>query len=70
VKCPGLTLIKRLREAVSSHIVSANVLEADMTFLDTILDVVVVYIDVLRTFVMALSADELDRRLIVAVELD
>jgi hypothetical protein len=63
-------LIKRLREAVSSHIVSANVLEADMAFLDTILDVVVVYIDVLRTFVMALSADELDRRLIVAVELD
>jgi hypothetical protein len=63
-------LIKRLSEAVSSHIVSANVLEAEIAFLDTILHVVVVYIDVLRTFVMALSADELDRRFIVAVELD
>jgi hypothetical protein len=28
------------------------------------------YIDVLRTFVMALSVDELDGRFIVAVELD
>jgi hypothetical protein len=63
-------LIERLRETVSSHIVSANVLEAKVAFLDTILDVVVVYIDVLRTFVMALSADELDRRFIVAVELN
>jgi hypothetical protein len=63
-------LIKRLRETVSSYIVSANVLEAKVAFLNTILNVVVVYIDVLRTFVMALSADELDRRLIVAVELD
>jgi hypothetical protein len=63
-------LIKRLREAVSSHIVSANVLEADIAFLDTILNVVVVYINVLRTFVMALSANELDRRLIVAVKLN
>jgi hypothetical protein len=63
-------LIKRLREAVSSYIVSANVLEADMAFLNTILNVVVVYIDVLRTFVVALSANKLDRRLIVAVELD
>jgi hypothetical protein len=63
-------LIKRLRETVSSYIVSANVLEAKVAFLNTILNVVVVYINVLRTFVMALSADELDRRLIVAVELD
>jgi hypothetical protein len=63
-------LIERLREAVSSHIVSANVLEAKVGFLDTILNVVVVYINVLRTFVIAFSADELDRRLIVAVELD
>jgi hypothetical protein len=63
-------LIKRLRKAVSSYIVSTNVLEADIAFLNTILNVVVVYINVLRTFVIALSADELDRRLIVAVELN
>jgi hypothetical protein len=41
-----------------------------VAFLNTILNVVVVYINVLRTFVMALSADKLDRRLIVAVELN
>jgi hypothetical protein len=63
-------LIKRLSKAISSHIVSANVLEAEIAFLNTILDVVVVYIDMLRTFVMALGIDELDRRFIVAVELD
>ena len=62
--------VKRLREAVSSHIVSADVLEAEMAFLNAILDVVVVYINVFRTFVMALGADELYRRFIVAVELD
>ena len=63
-------LIKRLSKTVSSHIVSANVLEAEMAFLNTILNVVVVYIDVLRTFVIALSANKLDRRFIVAVELN
>jgi hypothetical protein len=63
-------LIKRLRKTVSSHIVSVNVLEVKVAFLNTIFNVVVVYINVLRTFVIALSADELDRRLIVAVELD
>jgi hypothetical protein len=63
-------LIKRLCEAVSSHIVSSNVLKAKVAFLNTILNVVVVYINVLRTFIIALSADKLDRRLIVAVELN
>jgi hypothetical protein len=63
-------LIERLSEAVCSHIVGANVLEAEIAFLDTVLDVVVVYVDVLRTFVMALSVDKLDRRFIVAVELN
>jgi hypothetical protein len=42
-------LIERLIEAVSRHIVNANVLEAEIAFLDTILDVVVVYIDVVRS---------------------
>jgi uncharacterized membrane protein required for colicin V production len=63
-------LIKRLCKAVSSYIVSANVLEANIAFLNTILNIVVVYINVLRTFVIALSANKLDRRLIVAVELN
>jgi uncharacterized membrane protein required for colicin V production len=63
-------LIKRLREAVSSYIVSVNVLEAKVAFLNMILNIVVVYINVLCTFVIAVSADNLDRTLIVAVELN
>jgi hypothetical protein len=63
-------LIERLSEAVSSHIVSSNVLEAKMAFFNTILNVVVVYINVFRTFVMALSTNELNRRFIVAVKLN
>jgi hypothetical protein len=62
-------LFKRLSKAVSSYIVSANVLKAKVAFLNITLNVVVVYINVLRTFVIALSANELDRRLIVTVEL-
>jgi hypothetical protein len=63
-------LIKRFSKTVSSYIVCTNVLEAKIAFLNTILNVVIVYINVLRTFVIALSADELDRRFIVAVELN
>jgi hypothetical protein len=63
-------LIKRLCKTVSSYIVSANVLEAKVAFLNIIFNVVVVYINVLCTFVIALSANKLDRRLIVAVELN
>ena len=63
-------LIKRLSKAVSSHIVGANVLEAKIAFLNTILNVVIVYVNVLCTFIIALSANKLDRRFIVAVELN
>jgi hypothetical protein len=63
-------LIKRLYKAVSSYIVSANVLEVNIAFFNTILNVVVVYINVLYTFVIALSTNKLDRRLIVAVKLN
>jgi hypothetical protein len=45
-------------------------LEAKVAFLNTILDVVVVYIDVFYTFVIALGTNKLDRRFIVAVELN
>jgi hypothetical protein len=65
-----IVLIKRLCKTVSSYIVSANVLEAKVAFLNTIFNVVVVYINVLCTFIIALSANKLDRRLIVAVELN
>jgi hypothetical protein len=63
-------LIKRLCKAISSYIVSVNVLEANIAFPNTILNIVVVYINVLRTFVIAFSANKLDRRLIIAVELN
>jgi hypothetical protein len=63
-------LIKRLCKTISSYIISANVLEAKVAFLNIILNIVVVYINVLRTFVIALSVNKLDRRFIVAVELN
>jgi hypothetical protein len=63
-------LIERLSEAVCSRIVSLNMLEGKIAFLDTILNIVVVYINMLCTFVIALSVNKLDRRFIVAVELN
>jgi hypothetical protein len=63
-------LIKRLSKAVSSYIVSTNVLEVKVAVFNAVLNVVIVNINVLRTFVMALSANKLDRRFIVAVELN
>ena len=53
-------LVKRFSEAVSSYIVSADMLKADVTVFDAVLDVVVVYIDVFCTLVVALGADKLD----------
>jgi hypothetical protein len=46
------------------------VLEAKVAFLNTIFNIVVVYVNVLCTFVIALSANKLDRRLIVTIELN
>jgi hypothetical protein len=63
-------LIKRLSKAVGSHIVSTNVLGVKVAVFNAVLNIVIVNINVLRTFVMALSANKLDRRFIVAVELD
>jgi hypothetical protein len=63
-------LIKRLSKTVGSYIVSTNVLEIKVAVFNAVLNVVIVNINVLRTFVIALDANELDRRFIVAVELD
>jgi hypothetical protein len=46
------------------------VLEAKIAFFNTILNVVVVYINVFRTFIIALSTNKLDRRFIVTVKLN
>jgi hypothetical protein len=45
-------------------------LEAKLAFLNIILNVVVVYINVFYTFIIALGTNKLDRRFIVAVELN
>jgi hypothetical protein len=63
-------LVKRLSKAVGSYIVSTNVLEVKVAVFNAVLNIVIVNINVLRTFVMALSANKLDRRFIVAVELN
>jgi hypothetical protein len=44
-------LVKRFSEAVSSHIVSVHMLETEVAVFDAVLDVVVVYINVLCTLV-------------------
>jgi hypothetical protein len=46
------------------------VLEVKVAVFNAVLDIVIVDINVLRTFVIALGANELDRRFIVAVELN
>ena len=63
-------LVKRLGESVGSHLVGAYVLESQMAVLNAVLDVVVVNIDVFRTLMVALGCDKVNRRLIVAIELD
>jgi hypothetical protein len=63
-------LIKGLSKAGGSYIVSTNVLEVKVAVFNAVLNIVIVNINVLRTFVIALSANELDRRFIVAVELN
>ena len=63
-------LMKRLSKAINSYVMSANVLKAKIAFLNTILNIVVVYINVLYTFVIALSANKLDRRFIITIELN
>jgi hypothetical protein len=64
-----LQLVKRLCEAIGSHLSGRDVLQVDFAVLDLVLDVVVVDIDVLRTLMMTFRGDELYRRLIVAKEL-
>jgi hypothetical protein len=63
-------LFKRLSKAVSSYIVSANVLEVKVAIFNAVLNIVIVNINILYTFVIALSTNKLDRRFIVAVELN
>jgi hypothetical protein len=64
-----LQLIKGLCKAVSSHFGCRDILEVNFAVLDLVLDVVIVDINVLCTLVMTLRGDKLDRRLIVAKEL-
>jgi hypothetical protein len=61
-----LAFIERLSKSVSSHLSSRNVLEVNVAVLNLILDVVVVDINMLRTLMMTLRGDKLNRRLIVA----
>jgi hypothetical protein len=53
-------LIKRLSKTVGSYIVSANVIDVKVAVFNAVLNIVIVNINVLRTFVMAFSANKLD----------
>jgi hypothetical protein len=64
-----LNFIEWLSKAVSGHLSCRDVLEVDFAVLNLILNVVIVDINMLRTLMMTLGGDELNRRLIVAKEL-
>ena len=63
-------LVKWLGESISSHLVGAYMLESQVAVLDAVLDVVIVDINVLCTLVVALRGNQVNRRLVVAIELD
>jgi hypothetical protein len=52
--------IQRFGEAISCHLMSPHLAHGKVAVLDVILDVVVVYINVLCTLVIAISGEELD----------
>jgi hypothetical protein len=60
--------VERLGETVGSHSGSADVLDLEVAVADALLDVVVVDVDVLSTLVVSVSVEELDGRLVVAVQ--
>jgi hypothetical protein len=61
--------IKRLSKTVSGYFSSRNVLEVDFAVLNLILNVVVVDVNVLRTFIITLRGNKLNRGLVVTKEL-
>jgi hypothetical protein len=61
--------IKQLSKTVSGYFSSRNVLEVKFTVLNLILNVVVVDVNVLRTFIITLRGNELNRGLVVTKEL-
>jgi hypothetical protein len=64
-----LAFIEWLSKTVSGHFSRRDVLEVYFAVLNLVLNVVVVDINVLCTFMITLRGDELNRRLIVAKEL-
>jgi hypothetical protein len=64
-----LAFIKWLSKTVSGHFSRRDVLEVYFTILNLVLNIVVVDINVLCTFIITLRGDKLNRRLIVAKEL-
>jgi hypothetical protein len=64
-----LNFIKWLSKAVSGYLSYRDVLEVDFAVLNLILNIVIVDINMLRTLIITLRGDELNRRLIVAKEL-
>jgi hypothetical protein len=61
--------IKRLSKTVSGYFSSRNVLEVNFAVLKLILNVVVVDVNVLCTFIITLRGNELNRGLVVTKEL-
>jgi hypothetical protein len=64
-----LKFIKRLSKPVSGYLSSRDVLEDNFAILNLILNVVIVDVNVLRTFIITLRGNELNRRLVVTKKL-
>jgi hypothetical protein len=61
--------IKQLSKTVSGYFSSRNVLEVNFAILNLILNVVIVDVNVLYTFIITLRGNELNRGLVVTKEL-
>jgi hypothetical protein len=62
--------VEGLCKSVSGHIVGTDMLQRDMPCLNAVFDVVVVDINMLSTLIVTLSVHEVNRRLVVAVQLN
>jgi uncharacterized protein (DUF983 family) len=63
-----LDLVKRLSKAVSCHLCGGDMRKLDLAIFDSVLNVVIVNINVLCALVMTLREDQVNSWLVVAKE--
>jgi hypothetical protein len=63
-------IVKRLGKTICSHVFSTDMLKLFIAIIDLVLDIVIVDVNVLCTLVVTLSVYEVNRWLIVTVQLN